>query len=216
MMSLPVAAGDPAAIHTELNVQVLNADVVNELVESTLQKSRINCADWDQSLTRQAGRESDAVLLGDADVKRAIRKLLECGADAGAIRHGSRQRHDLWVLFHQLRKRITEDRGVSRSFGRAFVRFASGEIEWTGRMPAIVIRLSLWEAFAFRRQCVNYDWSIFDLFGFLECGDKRSRVVSVNIADVCEAETVDQRAGQHCRRDDVFHRLRRVMQTLAD
>ena len=38
MMRLPVAAGDAAAIETELHVQILNADVVDYLVETALQE----------------------------------------------------------------------------------------------------------------------------------------------------------------------------------
>src|SRR5687767_15788746 len=36
MMSLPVASGDTTAIQAELNVEILNADVVNDLIETTL------------------------------------------------------------------------------------------------------------------------------------------------------------------------------------
>ena len=36
MMSLPVASSDTTAVHAELNVEILNADVVNNLVEAAL------------------------------------------------------------------------------------------------------------------------------------------------------------------------------------
>src|ERR1051325_11813278 len=42
VMCLPVAAGNAAAIETKLNVQILDADVVNELVEAALKERRVD------------------------------------------------------------------------------------------------------------------------------------------------------------------------------
>src|SRR6185369_4338405 len=79
MMRLPVAAGDTAAIETELHVQILDADVVYHLIKTALQESRVDRADGFQSFARHARRKRDAVLLSDADVERTIGKLLERG-----------------------------------------------------------------------------------------------------------------------------------------
>src|SRR4026209_2075569 len=38
VVSLPVASGDTTAVHAELDVEILNADVVNDLIEAALQE----------------------------------------------------------------------------------------------------------------------------------------------------------------------------------
>src|SRR6266480_1124578 len=62
MMRWPIAAGDAAAIETELHVEILNADVVNHLIERALQKSRVDRADGLQSFARKTGRKSHTML----------------------------------------------------------------------------------------------------------------------------------------------------------
>ncbi len=83
-------------------------------------------------------------------------------------------------------------------------------------MPAIVVRLSLRKTFALGGQRMNDHRTIFDLLRFVERGDERARIVTVNIADVFKTQLTDERARQHCRGNHVFHRLRRVMQSLAN
>ena len=46
MMRRAIPAGDPASIQAELHIEILNADIMNQLVESALEKRRVNCADW--------------------------------------------------------------------------------------------------------------------------------------------------------------------------
>jgi hypothetical protein len=48
-MRRAIAARDAAAIQTEFDVQVLEADVVNQLIERALQESRVNRANRLQS-----------------------------------------------------------------------------------------------------------------------------------------------------------------------
>ena len=47
-------------------------------------------------------------------------------------------------------------------------------------------------------------------------GDKRARVVPVNVAYVLETELADERARQDSRRERVLHGLGRVMQARAE
>src|ERR1051325_9647975 len=77
MMRLAVAARDTATVETELHVQILDADVVYQLIETTLQEGRVDRADWLQSFARHASGKRDAVLLGEADVERHMRKILQ-------------------------------------------------------------------------------------------------------------------------------------------
>ena len=70
-----IATRDAAAIQAKLHIQILNADVVNHLIEGALQESRVDRANRFQSFARHAGRKGDAVLFGDAHIKRAFGKF---------------------------------------------------------------------------------------------------------------------------------------------
>ena len=67
-MGRAVVADEPGAVHREDDVQLLQADVVDDLVEGALQEGRVDRADGLRALEREAGGEEDGVLLGDADV----------------------------------------------------------------------------------------------------------------------------------------------------
>ena len=56
----------------------------------------------------------DGVLLGDADIEGALRKLFQNLVDARPVRHRRRQRDDLFILRHQLAHRLAEDGRVGR------------------------------------------------------------------------------------------------------
>src|SRR5512145_524678 len=57
--------------------------------------------------------------------------------------------------------------------------------------------------------------AVFNLFGFLQCCDEGSWIVTVNVADVFEAELTYERAGKYGRCDHILHGLRGMMQPLA-
>jgi hypothetical protein len=60
---------------------------VDDLVVPALQERRVDRAEGHQALGRQAGREGHRVLLGDADVERAVREPLLEPVEARAAPH---------------------------------------------------------------------------------------------------------------------------------
>jgi hypothetical protein len=58
---------------------------------------------------------------------------------------------------------------------------------------------------------VDDDGRVLDLLRLFERAHERARVVAVHVADVLEAEFVDERARKHGRRDGVLDGLRRLM-----
>ena len=102
----------------EDHVQLLEADVVDDLVVGALEEGRVDRRHRLHALERQAGREQDGVLLGDAHVVVAVRQLLLKDVESGAgfmaavmpTTRSSRR------LGHQ---RLPEDLGVLRPGGRA-------------------------------------------------------------------------------------------------
>src|SRR5262249_36489228 len=114
VVSLSVTTGDTAAVQTKLHVEILYADVVDQLIVTALKKRGVDRADRLQTFTRHTGGERDAVLFGNTDVESPVGKLLERSADTCAVGHRGSQSDDLWILLHELRERICEYLGVCR------------------------------------------------------------------------------------------------------
>jgi len=68
-MRRPIIAGESPTIHAEDNRQVLQAHIVHDRIEGTLQEGGIDGAERTEAHRSQARREDDAVLLGDAHVE---------------------------------------------------------------------------------------------------------------------------------------------------
>ena len=86
-MGRPVGADQTGAVHGEAHRQPLDRDVVHDLIVGALQECRIDRRERLEAFGRQPGGESDAMLLGDADVEGALGKLFLEQIDAGARRH---------------------------------------------------------------------------------------------------------------------------------
>ena len=74
-MRCAVRADNARAVHAQDNVQTFDCNIVNNLVVSALQESRVNGRYRHQSLCRHTGRHTDGVLLGDADIEKAFREV---------------------------------------------------------------------------------------------------------------------------------------------
>ena len=75
MVRRTVVADEPGAVHREDDVQLLQADVVDDLVERALQERGVDRDDRLAALQREPGGEQDRLLLGDADVEVAVGQL---------------------------------------------------------------------------------------------------------------------------------------------
>ena len=93
-----VGADETGAIDGEAHRQALDGDVVHDLVVGALQERGIDGGERLQAFGGEAGGEGDGVLLGDADVERALGKLLAEAIEAGAVGHGRGDGDDLVVL----------------------------------------------------------------------------------------------------------------------
>ena len=82
-----VVADEPGAVHREHDVQLLEADVVDDLVEAALEEGRVDRGDRLRALEREPGGEQDGVLLGDADVVVAVGQRLLEDVEPGARVH---------------------------------------------------------------------------------------------------------------------------------
>ena len=74
-MRRAVVADQAGAVHAEHDVELLQADVVDDLVVRALEEGRVDRGDGLHPLEREARREQHRVLLGDADVVVVVGQL---------------------------------------------------------------------------------------------------------------------------------------------
>ena len=86
-MGRAVVADEAGAVHREDDVELLQADVVDDLVEGALEEGRVDRADRLAALQGEAGGEQDGLLLGDADVDVLLGHLLGELVEPGAAGH---------------------------------------------------------------------------------------------------------------------------------
>ena len=107
-MGLAVAADDAGAVDRQHQMVLTERRVVNKLVIGALQKGGIDRENRTVALGSQSAAKGDGVLLGDADVKKAVFVLLGKLRQAGAACHGGSDGADLVVLFRQLTEHLAE------------------------------------------------------------------------------------------------------------
>ena len=105
-----VVADEAGAVHGEDDVQLLQADVVDDLVEGALEEGRVDRADRLRALDREARGEQDRVLLGDADVVVLLGQLLVELVEPGPSRHRRGDPDHARVALGLLDQGVGEDR----------------------------------------------------------------------------------------------------------
>ena len=93
-----VGADEAGAVDGKAHGQALDRHVMHDLVVAALQEGGVDRAERLVAFGGKARGEGHRMLLGDADVKGAIRERLVEDVDAGARRHGRGDGDDLVVL----------------------------------------------------------------------------------------------------------------------
>ena len=193
-MRRAVGADQSGAVDREAHRQPLDGDVVHDLVVGALQEGRVDRRERLQPFGRQPGRERDAVLLGDADVERALGEFLAEQIEPGARRHGGRDGDDLVVLAGLLDQALGEDLGVGRR-GRLRLRLRAGDdVELDDAVILVVGRLGGRIALALLGDDVDQDRTVLGVAHVPQHRQQVIEVVAVDRADIVEAELVEQRA----------------------
>ena len=73
-MGRAIRADEARPVDGEANRQILDRHVMDDLIIAALEKGRINRAERLVAFGREAGGESDRMLLGDADVEACARE----------------------------------------------------------------------------------------------------------------------------------------------
>ena len=113
-----VVADEPGAVHREDDVELLQADVVDDLVVGALQEGRVDRDDRLDALEREPAGEQHRLLLGDADVEVALGHRLLQDAQPGAGVHRRGDADDPLVALAFAHERLAEHLRVLRRRAR--------------------------------------------------------------------------------------------------
>ncbi len=187
-MGLPVGADDTAAIDSEQYRQILDGDVVNHLIISALQKSRVNCHDRTITANSKPSGEGDGVLLGDSHIEILLRVLAGESHHAGAFTHGRGNRHQPAVACGGFRQPLTKDGrvGGQRPF-LAFRQSTAGWIEFRHGVPTDRILFGGGVAFAFLGHDVQ-QLRPFEAAHIFERLRQRLHIMPIHRADIVKTE----------------------------
>ena len=198
----PVGADQTGAVHREAHRQRLDGDVMHHLVVAALQEGRVDRAERLVAFGGQARRKGHGMLLGNADVERAMRERLLEDIDAGARRHRRGHRDDAIVLARFLDEAFAEHLGVGRRIGLRLGLLAGGDVELDDAVILVGRLLGGLVALALLRHDVDQDRPFLGVAHVLEHRQEVIEVVTVDWADVIEAELFEHRAaGQEAARE---------------
>ncbi len=190
----PVGADEAGAVDGEAHRQALDRDVVDDLIVSALQERGVERAEGLQALGGEAGGEGDGVLLGDADVERALGELPAEEVEPGAVRHGGGDGDDALVLAGFRDQAVGEDPGEGRRVLLGLHLSAGDDVEARHAMILVVRFLGRRVPLAFLGDDVDEDRALPRVPHVLQNRQKLIEIVPVDGADVVEAELLEPHA----------------------
>src|SRR5208283_4239060 len=113
-----IVAGKATAIHAENDRKILEADVVNDGIESALKECGINCDNRLQALGGEARGEEHGVFFGNAHIEIFSGMPSLEAVKHGAVRHRRGDSHDIRITVRKFNQRLGKDFGVRRLAGR--------------------------------------------------------------------------------------------------
>jgi len=131
-----IGAHQSAAVQSENHMEILQADIVQNLVVAALQEGRIDRYDRNPAFGGHPCGESHGVLLGDTDIIGTSRNFLRQFIDAGATAHGGRNPDDFRIGLGNCDQRLSENIGVARHRTFGLLRLAGQHMK---RRDAVIL-----------------------------------------------------------------------------
>ena len=155
------------------------------------------------------------MLFGDAYVKSALRELFQYFINTRAVGHSSGEGDDFFILSHQFAHRFAQDSRISRRFGGRFDSRAGVHIKRAGGVPGVIILFAGRVALAFSGNGMDDNRPVVNLLRLAQSRNQGAHVMAVHIADVFEAEFIDQCARQNGGGNGIFESLGGAAQSSA-
>src|SRR5262249_963634 len=164
MMSGPVRTHEAPSVEGKNDVQVLQANIMENLIVAPLQKCGIDGHHRDESFSRHTGRKCHRVLLCDADVVTPTGNLPRQLVDTGTAAHGCCNPHYLGVFLRQTNQSLSKSIRIGWNRPLLFLGLASKHMKRGNCMIFDRIILCWRITLSLCRQHMHQGWT----FNFLD------------------------------------------------
>ncbi len=195
-MGRAVGADEPGAVDREAHRQVLDRHIVDHLIVGALEEGRIDRAERPHALRGEPGGERHRVLLGDADVERAIRVRGSELVDPGAARHRCGNRADPLVAVREPGQRLAEHVLVGGWAAAGLLLLAGDDVELLHAVVLVGAVFGRRVTLALLGHDVDQDRAFLGVADVLEHRHELVEVMPVDRADVIEPQFLEQRAAR--------------------
>mmetsp|Transcript_14383 Transcript_14383/g.37312 ORF Transcript_14383/g.37312 Transcript_14383/m.37312 type:complete len:337 (-) Transcript_14383:730-1740(-) len=193
-----VVTHEAGAVEDHAHGELLDGDIVHHLVVCTLHERRVDGAERLEALDRHACGKCDSMLLGDANVVRALGEALPELVNTRAAGHGGGDGHHRAVRRRDVDQRVREHRRVRGSLRWSGELFARRDVELGHTVILVRGGLGRGVAFALVGLHVQQHWlRALAVADVLEDRHQVVEVVSVDRANVVEAELLKQSSARH-------------------
>mmetsp|Transcript_12509 Transcript_12509/g.17357 ORF Transcript_12509/g.17357 Transcript_12509/m.17357 type:complete len:261 (-) Transcript_12509:938-1720(-) len=193
-MCRPIGTHRSSAIKCEANRQVLERDIMNNLVVSSLQERRVDGAHGLDAFDRQARGKCYCMLFGDTHVEASFGELLSKAVKPRSAAHCRVDTHYLRVLLGLGNQRVGEIVGVRVRNSFFLILTTSGNIESANAVHLIRCGLSRGITFTLFGNHVNHNGSsCLCVLHFLQNSHQVIEIVTVYRADVIKTEFLKER-----------------------
>ena len=182
------------AVDADDDRKVVQADVMEDVVQCALQECGIDGDDGAEALAGEAGREGDGVGFRDACVETTFWILFHKFFETSSLEHCRGDDGHFWVLFCQRCDGLREGVGEGRARG-FFQRFAGGDVEGGDAMVVVRFRFGGLVAFSFDGQQMEEDRAVRRQFG--QDAAEFADVVAVDGTEIAKPKFLEENAIGH-------------------
>ena len=204
LVGVAVSAHNSASIHRENNRQIVQADIMNDLVVSTLQKGRINRYDRAQSASHKSGCKRHCMFFGNSHIKKSFWKFFGKSLHSGSIRHRRTNRYQFFMgspFFHHPISKY-----IRIGFFLRFRHFSTFRIKWSDAMKDRWIFFCRAVSFSFFCHYMNQNRAVFHPRSRLQCRQNTFDIMSIDRTDIYDSHFFKK----HPRYKQVLQRVFRI------
>mmetsp|Transcript_6686 Transcript_6686/g.11914 ORF Transcript_6686/g.11914 Transcript_6686/m.11914 type:complete len:215 (+) Transcript_6686:850-1494(+) len=195
MMRRSVISHHTSTIQYQPNGQVLNGNIVDHLIVTTLHEGGVDTTEWLEALAGHSGGEGDGVLFGNTHVEGTLGESSSEDVHAGSPRHGGGDAHNLAMFRRGIDHGVGHNRGEGGSghlaldldscfgveFGHTVHTIGGGH---GGRIAVSLGSLDMQQ----------YGFGRITIPQFFEDGDQILQIMPVNGTNVEEAQLFEEGA----------------------
>ena len=193
MVGRSVVSDHSGSVENHAHRQILDGNVVNNLVVTTLHKSGVDADERFQSLARHTCSHGDGMLLSNTNVEGSLGEATSEDIHSGTARHGSGDSDNGPVLGGGIDQRVCKNRSEGRS-DRLTLHLGTGsEVELSNSVHPVACLLSWRIAVSLDGLEVKKNWLVIRAVAeLLQDWNEVVQIVSIDRSNVVESELLKE------------------------